>query len=49
MDYCNEVATSIATNCIMDVDKTRQQVDLTKYWRLLGLCSILQQVDKKIG
>jgi len=36
MEDCKEVATPIATNCLMDADETRQQVDSTKYRGLIN-------------
>ena len=36
MEDCKEAASPIATNCLMDADEARQQVDLTKYRGLIG-------------
>jgi len=36
MEDCKEVATPIATNCLMDADVVRQQVDSTKYRGLIS-------------
>ena len=36
MEDCKEVATPIATNCLMDADEAGNQVDSTKYRGLIG-------------
>jgi len=36
MEDCKEAATPIATNCLMDADEARNQVDSTKYKGLIG-------------
>jgi len=36
MEDCKEATTPIATNCLMDTDEVGQQVDSTKYRRLIG-------------
>jgi len=36
MENCKEVASPIATNCLMDADEVGQQVDSTKYRGLIG-------------
>jgi len=36
MEDCKEVATPIATNCLMDADEVGNQVDSTKYKGLIG-------------
>jgi len=36
MEDCKEVATPIATNCLMDVDEAGNQVDSNKYRGLIG-------------
>jgi len=36
MDDCKEAATPISTNCLMDADEARQQVDSTKYRGLIS-------------
>jgi len=36
MEDCKEVVTLIATNCLMDADEARNQVDSTKYNGSIG-------------
>jgi len=36
MEDCKETATPIATNCLMDTDEARNQVDSKQYRGLIG-------------
>ena len=45
MEDYKEDATPIATNCLMDGDEARNEVDSTKYRRLIG--SLLYLTDNR--
>jgi len=51
LEDCKEVATPIATNCLIDADEVGQPVDSTKYRRLIGflLYLIASRPDIQFG